>query len=307
MQTMGFGISLVHFIQSYVCKGCCYYYRAPLPVMFKFDAFQLVLLVFSVTGLTWYVKLEIDITQQENTLLGVACISGWYFCLFFTRVFRTFSFFTVMLHRILVGDVLRFAIVFVVVLLGFGVALRVMFAERLIVLQEPDDLKTGSKTFETMYRLMLGLSSMEYLDQATQTQGAVVIFILFTAITTILLLNMLIAAMSDTYAKLNVNGESLWHKQRIASVLWMEHYTPKFMLGLTSRNYSEYDEKKGVYMLSVSELVHEFSKNEKHHIIEAEVDYPGVANEVVKYLPNSPSISHSLKRVEVKPDNTVRL
>ena len=303
MGIMGFSISLFHLIQSYICQSCCHYYKSPLNVLFKHDAFQLVLLIFSVSGLGWFISLEMDTKEHQNTLLALVSITGWYFCLFFTRVFRSFSFFTAMLHRILVGDVLRFAVVFLVVLLGFGAAIRVIFAEQLLLMDTPEELNSASKTFQTMYRLMLGLNSMDYIDDARQKDGAVMIFVLFTGTTTILLLNMLIAAMSDTYAKLNVNGESLWHKQRIASVLWMEHFTPKCLLNLTTRNYSTFHMKKGVYLMSVTEII--TNMKHKHDILnvwnEKATDC-NEGNEICKSHANVPVRVNSI--ITIKPNVT---
>ena len=56
-----------------------------------------------------------------------------------------------------------------------------------------------------MFRVMIGLREMDYIDTfAADANLGIFLFVLFTALTTILLLNMLIAAMSDTYAKISM-------------------------------------------------------------------------------------------------------
>ena len=49
--------------------------------------------------------------RYENYLLMLAVFIGWFLMLFFLRAFRRFSFFAVMIQKVLVGDLLRFSII----------------------------------------------------------------------------------------------------------------------------------------------------------------------------------------------------
>lgn len=159
-----------------------------------------------------------------------------YFILFFTRALEVSAFFTVMIHRMLFGDLVRFLLTFAALLVGFGTANMVLYKGAVSGL--PHQLRSFDITIITMFRLMTGLSDLNNLSQARSPLAASVLYIGFVSICTILLLNMLIAAMSDTYANVSEKRQLFFLKFRLVSMIYIENNLP--FIYKTKRMVSKY-------------------------------------------------------------------
>ncbi|KAK7478457.1 hypothetical protein BaRGS_00030303, partial [Batillaria attramentaria] len=165
----------------------------------------------------------------NDSFLILGLLVGWWFTTFFLRPIRVFSFFTVMLQRVVVGDMLRFSAIIVLELLAFSVAMYVTFLPTPGGI--PDEFEHLGVTLMTMFKLMLGLTDIEVLYEAPQKWMAVTLFVMFTLITYVLMLNALIAMMSSTCSLVSEDKDSQWELQRLSVVLMLESMAPfDFML-----------------------------------------------------------------------------
>jgi len=148
--------------------------------------------------------------QYERPLNAVACFFMWIKFLYFWRLFRKTSKFISMIVAI-IGDLKVFLLVFLVTLTAFGNALYIMSnnnpvcdaeCEQLPPKERPPGRFIGS-FFDSIffaYRMSLGdfdtgdLGSVNFLL-------VIVTFVVATLFLTIMMLNILIAVISDSYAR----------------------------------------------------------------------------------------------------------
>ncbi|XP_045169659.2 transient receptor potential cation channel subfamily V member 3-like [Mercenaria mercenaria] len=125
------------------------------------------------------------ISGYENYCLIFAIIIGWYLVMFFLQTIKPFSFFTVLIQRVVL-DMMKFAFVMTFFLLAFSIA---MFMIMQGANTDDDDFKYFGKTIVKMLTIMLGIGELGILFQARHPVLAILVFVLFVLLTTILLLN----------------------------------------------------------------------------------------------------------------------
>nr|KAG5693153.1 hypothetical protein BaRGS_035351 [Batillaria attramentaria] len=154
--------------------------------------YRVLLVIFALSLLTdsiWAVP-------DNNHFLVLALLVGWWFMTFFLRPCRKFSFLTVMLQKVLLGDLLRFGVILFLVLLAFSVAMYITYLPTPGPL--PEEFEDMGVTLLTMFNLMLGLTEIQILYTAPYPWLAIVLFVVFTLLAYLLMLNALIAMMSNT-------------------------------------------------------------------------------------------------------------
>jgi hypothetical protein len=65
--------------------------------------------------------------HAESAVLAIASIIGWGYMLFFIMAFRLTGPFVVMIYQMLLNDVLRFFIIYIVFLAAFSQAFFILF------------------------------------------------------------------------------------------------------------------------------------------------------------------------------------
>ncbi|KAJ8300710.1 hypothetical protein KUTeg_022229 [Tegillarca granosa] len=206
-------------------------FRKPLPLIYNIWhnlQYITLLLVFSV--LLIYDSLIHGISgKSDSILLILALIAGWWFSVFFLSAFQHFSFFTEMIRRVIIGDLLRFFVIIAFELVSFTASMYIMFAGRKIPSENnagilvPDDNFDGYfATMLTMFKLMLGLGDIEILYEAKIPGLAIALFIAFIILTYVLMINALIAMMSQTCALVLEDRYPQWRVQQLSVVLFLE-------------------------------------------------------------------------------------
>ena len=102
----------------------------------------------------------------------------------------------------------RFSTIIVLELLAFSVAMYITFVATPGPL--PEGFRHLGTTCMTMFKLMLGLTDVEVLYDAAQPWLAIALFVLFVLLTYILMLNALIAMMSNTCSLVSENKVGSW-------------------------------------------------------------------------------------------------
>ncbi|KAL3835935.1 hypothetical protein ACJMK2_021396 [Sinanodonta woodiana] len=176
------------------------------------------LCIISDFGATWS-------PEYNNMLLIVAVVIGWYLFLFFLRATSFFCFFTSLIQRVLLQDITRFAPIIALQLVAFSTA---MF----MLLYNPTNPTSNSySSWEGMlmltFKSFLGVADIEIGD-SSQPIWLSIVFIVFVIMTTILMLNALIAIMSSTITDLlqNFTPDMHLYLQQLAIILFFEGLLP---------------------------------------------------------------------------------
>ena len=188
--------------------------------------FRMVLVLFSVCVIADFIWRMTDI-NYENYLLVCAMILGWWFLVFFLRGLRQFSFFTVMIQKVLIGDMFRFSIVIGMELVAFTTAMFIAFQGSVTT---DDTVENYGKLMVHMFKMMFGFTSLDVLFEARQAWFAVCLYTAFVLLTYVLMINSLIAMMSNTCSVVSQNRDVQWRVQQLSIVLFFESIFPSCCL-----------------------------------------------------------------------------
>ena len=235
----------------YAIKNMCRFRKnsptIPKFAMKKVDHFDVVLFLFSICLIASFGFRDIDITYS-NVFNAMSLLLGWYFCLFFARAFPQTCYITILVVRILFTDFPRLLFIIILVLLGFSSGLILLFAS-----EAPEGFSSFSEILETMTFLGVGIGEIEQGVLAVEGWVSVVIYLWILSyymFTSILLLNILVATMTETYARMSQCKHLIAMRLRVKSILTIERRIPPcFHRLLLKRAYSETD--NGRWMLTV--------------------------------------------------------
>ncbi|XP_076766819.1 transient receptor potential cation channel subfamily V member nanchung [Xylocopa sonorina] len=194
---------------------------APSRVMFLFSC--CILLSFPLLRLTCADRIE-------DMLAVVVMLTTAPYFLFFCRGFKTVGPFVVMIYRMIMGDLLRFVSIYLVFVMGFSQAYYIIFLsfDNPNTPEGVDDSMSNPMPSPAESIMAMFLMSMtnfgDYYGAFERTQHemeAKLLFVLYMAIVAILLVNMLIAMMGNTYQKI-AETRNEWQRQWARIVLVVE-------------------------------------------------------------------------------------
>ncbi|XP_067949718.1 transient receptor potential cation channel subfamily V member 5-like [Watersipora subatra] len=143
--------------------------------------------------------------------------------LFFCRGFKMVGPFVTMIYKMLVGDLLRFFTIYFIFLIGFSQSMYVVH----ISYNHPENRTTPfanpPEALMGMFYMSMGEFIVMYEDLSHtnhETMGKI-IFVLYMVLVTLLLINMLIAMMGNTYTLVNETQKE-WLRQWAHIVLAIE-------------------------------------------------------------------------------------
>ncbi|XP_034948098.1 transient receptor potential cation channel subfamily V member 5 [Chelonus insularis] len=194
---------------------------APSRVMFLFSC--CILLSFPFLRLACADKIE-------DILAVVVMLTTAPYFLFFCRGFKTVGPFVVMIYRMIMGDLLRFVTIYLVFVMGFSQAYYIIYLSF-------DDPQTPEGVDDTvsnpmpspmesiMAMFLMSLTTFgDYYATFEKTDHEILakcLFVVYMAIVAILLVNMLIAMMGNTYQKI-AETRNEWQRQWARIVLVVE-------------------------------------------------------------------------------------
>ncbi|CAF0946381.1 unnamed protein product, partial [Didymodactylos carnosus] len=195
--------------------------------------------------------------RANIAFLAMASIAGWGYMLFFVMAFRLTGPFIVMISEMLCNDVLRFCIIYMVFLAGFSQAFFVLF-----------NFNGFSGFLESVKQCFLGMLGDFDIDTYAQTTFQYVsvgLLIVYVVVVTILLLNLLIAMMGDTYGNVIEGATQIWHLERARIVYAIENEMSTEARNLETNKY--WTNVEGERYLQVEEVDDEHfrpHKKKKH-------------------------------------------
>ncbi|KAL2765886.1 transient receptor potential cation channel subfamily V member 2 [Daubentonia madagascariensis] len=178
-------------------------------------------------------------------LLVSSLVLGWLNLLYYTRGFQHTGIYSVMIQKVILRDLLRFLLVYLVFLFGFAVALVSLSREAWVprapagpnateVAPQPmvgqEDLEDSGAPYQgildaslELFKFTIGMGELAFQEQL-RFRGVVLLLLLaYVLLTYVLLLNMLIALMSETVNSVATDSWSIWKLQKAIAVLEMEN------------------------------------------------------------------------------------
>ncbi|KAJ4930392.1 hypothetical protein JOQ06_019396 [Pogonophryne albipinna] len=193
---------------------------------------------FFVIGVTGLYLLGME---QYLSVMVVCLALSWVNILYFSRGDRHMGIYSIMIQKMILCDILRFLLVYIVFLFGFSaavVSLLIEPAENTTVVETPgkgrlyitvaseDCVKPSFKsitfTILQLFKFTIGMGDMEFIQDHKSSVVFYLLLIGYIILTYILLLNMLIALMNCTVEKTTKESTSIWKLQRAITILDME-------------------------------------------------------------------------------------
>lgn len=169
----------------------------------------------------------------EDVLLILAVPGSWFFLLFFARSVKLTGPFVTLIYKMCTGDLFRFGIIYGIFLIGFTQGFYFLFRD---INQE--SFSTLPSTIMTLFQMTLGEFKYHDFDLTRYALLTKLVFAVFMILVPILLLNMLIAMMGNTYQRVISKSEKEWRKQWAKIVVVLERGFTKAQLVKYHREYS---------------------------------------------------------------------
>ncbi|XP_031155360.1 transient receptor potential cation channel subfamily V member 6 [Sander lucioperca] len=209
--------------------------------------------------------------QGEAVVMAVCLVLGWSNVMFFARGFEMLGPYVIMIQKIIFGDLTKFMWLSFIVLIGFSTSLWMVY-----MTQEPDSIpayRSFPITLFSQFELSVGLIDLP-VDQTITTHPIVyVLHCTFSVVSYILLLNLLIAMMSDTHWRVAQERDELWRTQVVATTLMLERRLPRCLwprlgvcglnYGLRERWYLRVEDRNDPMLQKMRRYVKAFSKDEE--------------------------------------------
>ncbi|XP_076311803.1 uncharacterized protein LOC143225747 isoform X2 [Tachypleus tridentatus] len=180
--------------------------------------------------------------HTEDVLLTFAIPGSWFFLIFFAGAVKLTGPFVTMIYNMLVGDIVRFSIIYFIYLLGFTQAFFFLFKN-----QSGDSKRftTYSQTWMALFHMTLGYYEYSEFSETFYSALTWFVFAIFMVIMPILMLNMLIAMMGNTYCEVITQSEREFVKQWAKIVVALER-------GVSQKKAKEYMQSYSIRLASPS-------------------------------------------------------
>ncbi|KAK0058560.1 transient receptor potential cation channel subfamily A member 1 [Biomphalaria pfeifferi] len=176
-------------------------------------------IIYSIFVIIWIITYAVDYNYMDYFLAIALCI-GWMFSVVFTRGFKVINYFWRLIQIMIIRDVFKFLFIYLFVLLAFSFAFHALFQ----VSSTLSDLYPNPiDTIFLMFNMWLGMTFLFGDDSVDQGFSAVdrtsvfikVLYVIYMVLATLVLLNLLIAMMNDSYQEILRKQRQAW---RIESV-----------------------------------------------------------------------------------------
>uniref|UniRef100_A0A8C1YGB4 Transient receptor potential cation channel, subfamily V, member 1 n=1 Tax=Cyprinus carpio TaxID=7962 RepID=A0A8C1YGB4_CYPCA len=172
--------------------------------------------------------------RDEYVACLVLCLAlSWVNLLYFSRGSKNMGIYNVMIQNMVLGEIRRFLVVYMVFLIGFSAAVVTLLDEGSSSAQSSSEGDCTKPSFKSIYyttlelfKFTIGMGDLEFTDQYQYIEVFYVLLIIYIVMTYILMLNMLIALMNSRVEEMSEESTSIWKLQRAITTLDMEWILP---------------------------------------------------------------------------------
>ncbi|OCT80805.1 transient receptor potential cation channel subfamily V member 6 [Xenopus laevis] len=162
--------------------------------------------------------------EGEAIPISLALIIGWCNSIYFARGFKMLGQFSIMIQKIIFADLFPWFCLVFIIIVGFSSAFYVMC--QTLELDRNSHLKDFTMTIYSAIEMMMGLTDFPFpMDKAPPL--LYITYTVYMVFVYLLMVNMLIAMMEDTYWRVAHERELLWKIQIAATILCLERYIPR--------------------------------------------------------------------------------
>uniref|UniRef100_A0A8B9YZV1 Transient receptor potential cation channel subfamily V member 2 n=1 Tax=Buteo japonicus TaxID=224669 RepID=A0A8B9YZV1_9AVES len=172
--------------------------------------------------------------SSENyvAVMVFSLLLGWVNTLYYTRGFQRTGIYSVMIQKTILRDLLRFLLVYIIFLFGFAADSNSVFLIALVTLMGDAPSVSQNKSLAQLesagshamyggllsvslelFKITIGMGDLDFQEHARFRYFVMFLLLLFVILTYILLLNMLIALMSETVTDISGYSKCIWKLQ----------------------------------------------------------------------------------------------
>ncbi|KAK2148326.1 hypothetical protein LSH36_502g01055 [Paralvinella palmiformis] len=218
-------VDLVHVvIRHFHCTAESLKYHL-LVVLHHFDLNSLMMFLFSASVPVMFVLRIVD-SSSLPLFQTLAAINGWSFVMFYIRALKDVGIFTAMVYRMIIRELTNITVLIMIAVIAYGTGFDALWSNDDDV-QRPNEVRSLYEIYFRLIKVTVGLEEFDVLDEAIMPWLAKVIFIGFLLLSQILLLNVLIAAMNNTYNQLASMKQVIGIHVLSGTILLIERWLPK--------------------------------------------------------------------------------
>uniref|UniRef100_A0A8C2AYM8 Transient receptor potential cation channel, subfamily V, member 4 n=1 Tax=Cyprinus carpio TaxID=7962 RepID=A0A8C2AYM8_CYPCA len=203
--------------------------------LFIDGSFQLLYFIYSVLVLV-SAALYLSGIEAYVSVMVFALALGWMNTLYFTRGLKLTGTYSIMIQKILIKDLFRFLLVYVLFMIGYASALVSLLTicpdkktcnDSCPKYPECRDTNTFSEFLLDLFKLTIGIGELdEMLKGAQYPVVFLILLVTYIILTFVLLLNMLIALMGETVGQVSKESKQIWKLQWATTILDIERSFP---------------------------------------------------------------------------------
>uniref|UniRef100_A0A3Q1ILU7 Transient receptor potential cation channel, subfamily V, member 6 n=1 Tax=Anabas testudineus TaxID=64144 RepID=A0A3Q1ILU7_ANATE len=163
--------------------------------------------------------------QDELTPMAACLVLGWCNVMFFARGFEMLGPLVIVVQKMLFGDMLKFACLMMVVLMGFATA-----AWMFDMTQDPTglpDYSTYPITIFTEFEVDVLFINLPVDETILSPPIAYIVNVSYNVVGAFFMLNLLATMMGDTQEKVDRAKDEFWRTQVVATILMLERRLPR--------------------------------------------------------------------------------
>ena len=175
-------------------------------------------LIYAVLVIVWIALYAMSWSDMDYVFSVAVCI-GWLYTISFTRGIRIIHYFWRMIQNMVIKDILKFLFIYLFVLLAFSSAFHAIFQ---ISQDVSNDYPTPFDTAFLVFNLMIGMGDLFDGSFSTSMSAvgrsavfAKILYLVYMVLGTILLLNLLIAMMNDSYSAILQQHSVSWRMESV--------------------------------------------------------------------------------------------
>ena len=218
-----------------------------LPDVWLRDGWNYVELLGSFGSISFLIYIELGYEKDHLLFASIVSLFNWLKVLCLMKSFsQPIATFVLMVFEI-ITNLGSFMIVMAVCIAMFGNALYLVLEGTELNLHDGDEpFETWTATSKTLYSMILG----EFDKTAYSDTWSFILFLMYSMLVVIILLNVLIAIVGDSYDSVLVKSEEMYWRARLYLIAKVKT-TGRFLANRTFRKHKEEAELKVVQEVSV--------------------------------------------------------